>query len=312
MQQIKTLKEIVSHVKGSRKRLVVAGGNVHSVIQSIAKGVRNEIIGATLVGDKEEILKLSDKYEICPGLWNIVDEKEPAKIAAKSVELIKSGEADILMKGFISSADYSHAILNRNHGLVEAGGLLSHVAVVQIPQYHKLLIISDAAILVQPDLSQKIAMLKFCVDIAHKMGISRPKAGIISCVEKPSFKIDSTIDASIICKMAKRGQIQGVEVDGPLALDLAISKRCAREKKYKSNVAGDCDIMIFPNICSANIFFKTVTNLAGARAAAMVVGASVPCILTSRSDTEKSKFLSIALAALLSNKNKNEEEIYFG
>ena len=312
MQQIKTLKEIVSHVKGSRKRLVVAGGNVHSVIQSIAKGVRNEIIGATLVGDKEEILKLSDKYEICPGLWNIVDEKEPAKIAAKSVELIKSGEADILMKGFISSADYSHAILNRNHGLVEAGGLLSHVAVVQIPQYHKLLIISDAAILVQPDLSQKIAMLKFCVDIAHKMGISRPKAGIISCVEKPSFKIDSTIDASIICKMAKRGQIQGVEVDGPLALDLAISKRCAREKKYKSNVAGDCDIMIFPNICSANIFFKTVTNLAGARAAAMVVGASVPCILTSRADTEKSKFLSIALAALLSNKNKNEEEIYFG
>ncbi|NQV19625.1 MAG: phosphate butyryltransferase [Armatimonadetes bacterium] len=310
MRQIKTLKEIANHVKGSRKRLVVAGGNVHSVIQSIAKGVRNDIIRATLVGDKEEILKLSDKYEICPSLWNIIDEKEPAKIAEKSVELIKSGEADILMKGFISSADYSHAILNRKHGLVEAGGLLSHAAVVQIPQYHKLLIISDAAILVQPDLSQKIAMLKFCVDIAHKMGISRPKAGIISCVEKTSFKIDSTIDASIICKMAKRGQIQGVDVDGPLALDLAISKRCAREKKYKSNIAGDCDIMIFPNICSANIFFKTVTNLAGARAAAMVVGASVPCILTSRSDTEKSKFFSIALAALLSNKNEGGR--YFG
>ena len=297
--EIRTLDEIAQKVKNNRKRLVVAGGNAPTVIQSITKSVNEGIIEATMVGDKEEIIKLSKEKGIDSTMWAIIDEKEPAKIAAKSVELIKSGKADILMKGFISSADYSRAILNKKCGLVEDGGLLTHVTVIHAPSYHKLLIVSDVAILIQPDLSQKVTMLKFCAEIAHKLGIEIPKAGIISCVEKPSFKIDSTVEASMIKKMAKRGRIKGVDVDGPLAIDLAISKRCAEEKKFESSVAGDCDILIFPNICTGNVFFKTLTNLANAKIAAIVVGASVPCILTSRADTEESKYFSIALAALL-------------
>ena len=281
---------------------MVAGGNASSVIQSVAESVNEGFIEATLVGDKEEILKLSEQNGICPTLWNIVDENEPAKIAAKSVEIVRSEKADILMKGFISSADYLHAILDKQYGLVETGEFLTHIVIMQVPRYHKLLIISDAAILVQPDLSQKITMLKSCINIANKMGISKPKAGIISCVEKPSFKIDSTIDASIIKKMVKRGQLEGVEVDGPLALDLAISKRCAKEKKITSPVAGDCDILIFPNICTGNVFFKALTTLADAELAAIITGASVPCILTSRADTKETKFFSIALASFLSKK----------
>ncbi len=300
--KITTLDEIAQRVKKTKKKLVVAGGNTSSVMQSVAKGVTEGIIEATLVGDKDEIIKLSDKYEIDSQTWNVIDEKDPFKVASKSVEIVRTDNADILMKGSISSANYLHAILDKEHGLVINGNLLTHVAIAQLLKYHKLLIISDAAIIVQPDLAQKIAMLKFCVTLANKLGISKPKAGIISCVEVPSFKIDSTIDASIIKKMVKRGQIKGVAVDGPLALDLAISKKCADDKKFKSPVAGDCDILIFPNICAGNVFFKTVTNLAEARLAAIVMGASVPCILTSRSDTAESKFFSIALAALLSER----------
>lgn len=306
--EVRTLDEIVERVRGKRKRVVVAGGNAPTVIQSIAKGVEERIIEATLVGDKEEILKLSEEWGIDSTLWNIIDEKDGATTALKSVELIRAGKADILMKGFISTADYTRTILNKKRGLVASGGLLTHVTVIQAPKYHKLLIVSDVAILVQPNLLQKITMLKFCADIAYALGISKPKAAIISCVEKPSFKIDSTIEASIIKKMAKRGQIEGVEVDGPLAIDLAVSKRCAAEKKFKSPVAGDCDILIFPNICAANVFFKTLTNLADAKIAAIVVGAAVPCVLTSRADTEESKFLSIALAALLSNSRRRKND----
>lgn len=308
MAEIKTLDEIVEKVRGKRKKVVVAGGNAPTVIQSIAKGVEEKIIEATLVGNKEEILKLSEERGIDSTPWNIIDERDRATIAIKSVELIRAKEADILMKGFISTADYTRAILNKKRGLVPSGGLLTHVTVIQAPKYHKLLIVSDVAILIQPDLLQKITMLKFCVDIAHALGISKPKAAIISCVEKPSFKIDSTIEASIIKKMAKRGQIEGVEVDGPLAIDLAVSKRCAAEKKFESPVAGDSDILIFPNITAANVFFKTLTNLANAKIAAIVVGASVPCVLTSRADTEESKFLSIALATLLSNSRRRKNE----
>jgi phosphate butyryltransferase len=308
MKKMKSLNEITKKVKNTKRKLVVAGGNSPSVIQSVAKSVNEGFIEATLVGDKEEILKLSEECNLNAALWNIVDEKEPAKIAAKSVEIVRSKEADILMKGFIGSADYLHAILHKQHGLIEAGRFLTHIVVMQVPKYHKLLIISDAAILVQPDLSQKIAMLKSCMNIANKMGISKPKAGIISCVEKPNFKIDSTIDATIIKKMVKRGQLEGVEVDGPLALDLAISKRCAEEKKFKSPVAGDCDILIFPNICTGNVFFKALTTLADAELAAVVVGASVPCILTSRADTKETKFLSIALASFLSKINRSKND----
>jgi phosphate butyryltransferase len=299
MKKINTLNDIAKNVEGKNKRLVVAGGDAPTVIDSITRAIHENIIRATLVGNKDNILKFSKLHNIPTHLFDIIDEPDPSMTAVKAVELIKKGKADFLMKGLVSTADYMHAILDRKGGLVSRGSLLTHVTVIEAPTYHKLLIVSDVAILVNPDLSQKLAMLEFCIDVAKSFGISKPKAGIISCVEKPSYKIDSTIDGAIIKKLAKRAKIKGALVDGPLAIDLALSKRCAKEKKFKSPVAGDCDILIFPNICAANVFFKTLTILALARIAAVVVGADVPCVLTSRADTEDSKFYSIALGALL-------------
>jgi phosphate butyryltransferase len=300
MEAIKTLDQIVDKVKGKKRRLVVAGGDAPTVIESITRAVKDDIIKATLVGDQQHIEELAQERGIDLSLFDIVHEADPQVISAKAVELVREGKADFLMKGLINTADYMRAILNKKKGLVAKDSLLTHVTVIEVPTYHKLLIVSDVAILVTPTLGQKITMLDFCVRIAQSFNIDSPKAGIISCVEKPSYKIDSTIDGSIIKKLAKRAQIKDVVVDGPLAMDLAISKRCAEEKKFISPVAGDCDILIFPNICSANVFFKTLTILAGARIAAIVVGAKVPCVLTSRADTEESKFVSISLGALLS------------
>jgi phosphate butyryltransferase len=300
MASIKTLDEIVNKVKGKKKRLVVAGGDAPSVIRSIARASEDKIIEPTLVGKKDEILKLAAKYKIDRSCFSVIDEADPRMTAVKAVDLVRQGAADFLMKGMINTADYMHAILDKTKGLVAGSGLLTHVTVIEVPTYHKLLIVSDVAIIVAPNLAQKVSMLEFCIDIAKALGITKPKASIISCVEKPSYKIDSTIDANIIKKLAQRAQISGAIVDGPLAMDLAISMRCAKAKKFVSPVAGDSDILIFPNICSANVFFKTLTILAEAKIAAIVVGAKVPCVLTSRADTEESKFVSIALGALTS------------
>lgn len=298
-RQKMTLDSIVSLAKGKAKRLAVAGGNAPTVIEAIGRAVQDEMIEATLVGDRKGIYEVAEKHGVDPESFQTIHEPDAAKTAALAVDLIREGKADFLMKGLIDTADYMRAVLHKTSGLVAGGGTLTHVMVIEVPAYHKLLIVSDVAILVSPDLSQKILMLEACVKIARTLGVDVPKAAIISCVEKPSYKIDSTIDGKILKSLSKREQIRGAVVDGPLALDLALSKRCAEEKHFESPVAGDCDILIFPNICAANVFFKSLTILAGARIAAVVAGAEVPCVLTSRADTEDSKYASIALGTLL-------------
>ena len=293
-----TLDTIIEQAKGKGRRLAVAGGNAPSVIEAIGRAVKEGMVEATLVGNKDEIFAVAEKYGIDPLAFKTIHEPDYSKTASRAVELVRNGEADFLMKGLIDTAMYMRAILNRSSGLVSGGGTLTHVTVIEVPAYHKLLIVSDVAILVAPDLSQKILMLDACIKIARTLGVDMPKAAIISCVEKPNHKIDSTVDGKIMKSLASRKQINGAIVDGPLAMDLALSKRCAEAKKFDSPVAGDCDIMIFPNICSANVFFKSLTILAGAKIAAVVAGADVPCVLTSRSDTEESKYASIALGTL--------------
>jgi phosphate butyryltransferase len=295
----KTLESIIHQAKGKAKRLAVAGGNAHTVIEAIGRAAKENVVEATLVGDRKGILEVAERHGVDPACFSIVDEPDVNKTAARAVELVSTGQADFLMKGLIDTAAYMKAILNRSSGLIAKGGTLTHVMVIEVPSYRKLLIVSDVAILVNPDLGQKILMLEACVKIARRLGVEQPKAGIISCVEKPSYKIDSTIDGKIMKSLAGRQQIEGAVVDGPLALDLALSKRCAEEKNFESPVAGDCDILIFPNICTANVFFKSLTILAGAKIAAVVAGARVPCVLTSRADTEESKYASIALGSLL-------------
>jgi phosphate butyryltransferase len=280
-----------------KKRLVAAFANDDHTIEAVSMAVDMGIVEATLVGDESTIKKVCATHNIDPSKFQIVQENDEMKAASKAVELINNGEGDVLMKGLVSTDKYMRAILNKEKGLLPPKAVLSHVTVVQVPTYHKLLIVADVAIIPAPDLGQKIAMTNYIIQTAHSLGIEKPKVAILAATEQVSAAMPACVDATIISKMADRGQIKGALVDGPLALDVAIDKESATIKKLTGEVAGDADCILFPNIESGNVFFKTCTKLAKGELGAMVMGAKVPCVLTSRGDSVQSKMYSIALAA---------------
>lgn len=281
----------------SKKRLVAAYANDDHTIEAVSMAIDMGIVEGTLVGDEATIFKVCASHNIDPKKFRIVQENDEMKAASKAVELINKGEGDVLMKGLVSSDKYMRAILNKETGLMPPKAVLTHVTVVQVPTYPKLLVVGDVAIIPAPDLSQKIAITNFLIQVAHSLGIERPKVALLAATEQVSAGMQACVDASIISKMADRGQIKGAIVDGPLALDVAIDKESAQIKKVTGEVAGDADCILFPNIESGNVFFKACTKLANGELGAMVMGAKVPCVLTSRGDSVQSKMFSIALAA---------------
>ncbi len=280
-----------------KKRLVAAFANDAHTIEAVSMAVDMGIVEATLVGDESTIKKVSAEHNINPAKFKIVQESDEMKAANKAVELINKGEGDVLMKGLVSTDKYMRAILNKETGLLPPKAVLSHVTVVQVPTYPKLIIVGDVAIIPAPDLSQKIAITEYLIKTAHSLGIEKPKVALLAATEQMSAGMSACVDAAIISKMADRGQIKGALVDGPLALDVAIDKESAEIKKVTGDVAGDADCILFPNIESGNVFFKACTKLAKGELGAMVMGAKVPCVLTSRGDSVQSKMYSIALAA---------------
>lgn len=299
------LHEMVEEAKqGKIMTLSVACGEDPHTIEAVGRAVREGIVKATLVGNKGKIEAISREYNQDSRSFEIIDEPNADKALALSVKLVKERERDFLMKGLVDTSKYMRAILDKEKGLLPAGQILSHVCVVEFPLHSKLLIVSDIAVIPKPDLQAKIAMTNYCIEAAHALGIEKPKAAIIAAVEKVNPKMDETIHAAVLSKMADRGQIKGAIVDGPLALDVAVCKECCLIKGLDSPVDGDADILIFPNIETANVFFKTCTQLAGGEIAGVVAGTDVPCILTSRADSEDSKFYSIALGAVLAGRKK--------
>lgn len=280
-----------------KKRLVAAYAVDEHTIEAVSMAIDMGIVEATLVGDEETIKKVCAAHNIDPSKFRIVQEADEMKAATKAVELINGGEGDVLMKGLVSTDKYMRAILNKEKGLLPPKAVLSHVTVVQVPTYHKLLIVGDVAIIPAPDLNQKIAITNYLIKTAHSLGLEKPKVALLAATEQVSAGMQACVDATIISKMGDRGQIKGALIDGPLALDVAIDKESAQIKKLTGEVAGDADCIMFPNIESGNVFFKACTKLAGGELGAMVMGAKVPCVLTSRGDSVKSKMYSIALAA---------------
>jgi len=256
------------------------------------------IVEAVLVGDEARIIEICKKEGVGPGKFIIVNEPNETKAAATAVSMVRSGEGDVLMKGSLSTDKYMRAILNKEQGLMEPGAILSHVTVIENPHYHKLLIVGDVAVIPAPDLKEKTAILNYLISVAKALQIDTPKAAIVTASEQVLPKMQACLDAAILAKMGDRGQIKGAIVDGPLALDVAVDKEAAEIKGLKSPVAGDADCLVFANIEAGNIFYKSMTKLAGCECGAMVVGAKRPCILSSRGDTVKTKLYSIALAAL--------------
>ena len=300
---ISKLDQMVEVVKSNpKKRLVAAYANDAHTIEAIYHAIENNIVDATLVGDEATINNVCKELGFDVSKFKIVQEADKNKAGPKAVALINEGEGNILMKGLLSTDKYMRAILNKENGLMPgAKAVLSHATIIETPAYHKLIICGDVAVIPAPDLNQKVAITNYLIKIAHKLEISQPKVALVAATEQMLVGMPACIDAAIISKMADRGQIKGALIDGPLALDVTLDKESAQIKKLASQVAGDADCLVFPNIEAGNVFYKTCTKLAGGELAAMVCGAKVPCILTSRGDSAKSKNYSIALAALMAN-----------
>ena len=298
-KMIKKLDDLFAVLKARQsKRLVVAFANdVHS-ISAVSKAVDMGIVEAVLVGNRELIKTVCSKENINIRKFEIIHEEEEMAAASKAVSLINEGKGEILMKGLVSTDKYMRAILNKENGLMMPGSILSHVTVMETPNYHKLLIIGDVAIIPLPELKEKVAITNYLIQVAHALGNPLPKVAVLAATEQVMPKMPACVDAALLSKMADRGQIKEALVEGPLALDVAIDKESAKIKNLKNEVAGDADCLVFPNIESGNVFYKANTKLAKGEQGAIVVGAKVPAVLSSRGDSIKTKLYSIALAAI--------------
>ncbi|HPF34221.1 MAG TPA: phosphate acyltransferase [Candidatus Krumholzibacteria bacterium] len=303
MTPITTLDGLLDSLRHAPSRTVaVAAGEDPNSIQAAARAVAEDIAKVTLVGDRARILELCAEHGLDAGAFAIVHEPDMAQAARTARDLVRTGEAEVLMKGLVSTADYMRAILDKEQGLMPAGGVLSHVTVLELPAYRerhgKLLFVGDVAIIPKPDLETKRRILRYCVDAAHSFGIVKPRAALIAASEKVSPKMEATVEARAIRDESGDAFADAI-VDGPLALDVALSPEACAIKGLDSPVGGAADVLVFPNIESGNVFYKAGTLLSGGRLAAAVVGTTAPCVLTSRADSEESKLLSIALGCRL-------------
>ena len=279
--------------------MVAAWAVDEHTIEAAGKAVDMGFVKATLVGDEAMIKDVCEKNGINAAKFEIVNETNELKAVAAAVKLVHDGEGDVLMKGLCSTDKFLRAILNKETGLLPPKGLLSHVGVIESPYYHKLIFLTDMAVIPAPDFRQKMKMTGFIVNVAKSFGIAKPKVAFVAASEQVLDSMPACMEAAALAKMCDRGQIKGCIGDGPLALDVAIDKESVQIKKLESPVAGDADCLVFPNIESANVFWKTNSKLAeGVKQAGMLVGTSAPCILASRADTADTKLNSIAEAVM--------------
>ena len=255
------------------------------------------LITPILVGPATKIQEVAKQSGITLGETKIVDAPHSHASAAKAVELVRQGQAELLMKGSLHTDELLSAVVAKETGL-RTGRRISHVFIMDIPTYHKVLIVTDAAINIAPTLEDKVHIVQNAIDLAISLGVSTPKVAILAAVETVTSKMPATIDAAALCKMAERGQIKGGLLDGPLAFDNAISREAARVKDIQSKVAGDPDILLVPDLEAGNMLAKQLSFLANADSAGLVLGARVPIILTSRADSVRSKIASVAVAVL--------------
>jgi len=303
MTPIRSLDQLVSDLKGQpSRRVVVAAGHDPNTIVAAGRAAREGIAEMILVGEGARITALCGEHGLDAGDFRIVDEPEAVAAGRRAVALVRGGEADVLMKGLIATSDYMKLILDKETGLLPPGRVLSHVTVFELPAYMKLhgklLFAADVAIIPKPDRHAKIEILNYCLEAARSFGIDTPRAALLAATEKVSPRMRATVDAAEIRDLAVE-RFPDAVVDGPLALDVALSPEACAIKGIDSPVGGAADILVFPNIESGNVFYKSATLLAGARLAAAVVGTTAPCVLTSRADSEESKFLSIAMGCRL-------------
>jgi len=271
-----------------------------TALEGAVEAAQKGLITPLLVGPATRIAETAASAKIDLGNLPIVDVPHSHAAAVKAVELIREGKAEILMKGSLHTDELMSAVVSRDGGL-RTERRISHVFVMDVPTYHKVLIITDGAINIAPTLEDKVDICQNAIDLAISLGLEKPKVAILAAVETVTSKMPATIDAAALCKMAERGQIKDALLDGPLAFDNAISTQAAETKGIKSAVAGDPDILLAPDLEAGNILAKQLSFLANADSAGMVLGARVPVILTSRADSVRSRIASCAVAKLVAH-----------
>ena len=285
--------------RGTRKRMIAAWGVDSHTIAAAAKAVGLGLADVTLVGDENMIAGACREEGVDSGIFTIVHNPNELQAVAQAVQMVREGQGDFLMKGLCSTDKFLRAVLNKETGLLPPKGTLTHCTTLEIPSYHKLLFVGDVAVIPAPDIKQKQIIMECLVKTAQAVGVQKPKVAIIAATEQVLASQPATIEAAMLSKMVERGQIRGCVADGPLALDVAIDQESVDIKGLVSPVAGDADCLLFPNIESGNVFYKANSKLVpGVKQSGILVGAKVPCVLSSRADSIDTKLNSIAIAAM--------------
>jgi phosphate butyryltransferase len=296
---VKSFPDLLAAAKAQgTKRVAVAAGHETEVMMAGLDAEMEGLAEVTLVGDADEIHRIAAQEGFDISRMSVLHNPQPREAAWQVMKLVSEGQADIAMKGKVETSDFLRAALSKELGL-RTGRLFSHVGIFEIPEFERLIFISDAGVVVAPDLEQKVQIVQNAINVAHRLGITLPRVAVLAATEVVNPKIPTTLDAANLSKMADRGQIKGGLVDGPLALDNAISPESARIKGIKSEVAGYADILIAPDIEAGNVLAKAITYFAQGKMAGVVVGARCPLILPSRSDTREAKLTSLALGVML-------------
>ena len=280
------------------RHMAIAAAHDPKVLISMDEARRQGIAAATLIGDAQAIESIATAEGLTLNGTEIVHETDDVSAARKAVELVRGGQADVIVKGQLKTAELLDAVLDRHTGLRDKK-LLTHIGLFEIPGHDRLLYISDSGVVLYPNIWQKLEIIRNAVDIAHRLGLEEPKVAIIAAFEIVHPKSTASIDALALARMASEGWVKGAMVNGPLALDLAMSAESARIKQAESPIAGKADILIVPNVETGNIAAKAMLYFGGARMAGVVVGARAPIIINSRADNAETRLLSMALAAVL-------------
>ncbi len=296
---LKNISDLHKLAKNNKtKKLVLAAAQDANAMDAVLKAKAEGIIELIMVGDENKIKSIAAEKNFDIKNIKIINELDVNKAAATAVKMVSDKQADIVMKGNVGTSGLLKAVLNKEWGL-RTGELLSHLAIFELPTYHKIIGLTDAAMNIAPDLQGKVSLINNSVNYFRALGIEKPKVAILSAVESVNPDMKSSVEAAILAKMAHRKQIKNCILDGPLAFDNAISKKSAEIKKIDSDVAGDADILLGDDIDASNGLYKTFIYFAKAKCAAVIVGAAAPIVLTSRADDDETKLNSIALAAAI-------------
>ncbi len=296
--ELKNFQELIAKVQNnnSKKRVAVAAAHDDHTLEAVFRAAHDKLVEPVLIGNKEKISEILKQLNVEYDLNSIISTESDKESAEKTVELINANKADFIMKGKLQTADLLKAVVDKEKGL-RTGKVISHVAILEVPKYHKLIAITDGGMMMYPNAEEKKQILESAVDVFLAMGYECPKVAVLAAVETVNPKMPEAVDADILKKMNQSGEIKDCIVEGPISVDLTFSKESAQIKGYNSPVTGEADILLVPNITTGNIMSKALIEMANATMAGMIVGAKVPIVLTSRGATSQEKYLSLVLCA---------------